>query len=306
MTLEKVSFDLHQIASEVKKSQSSFAQSKKIHLQLDFPSQIPRVVTGDPTRVRQILTNLVNNAIKFTSIGSVTLKIQTLANDQGFRFEITDTGIGLREEALSRLFHPFTQADNSTTRRFGGTGLGLSICKQLVEMMNGRIGVTSQPSQGSTFWFELPLPISEHKKIQSSPPSQLSKTSTCALAILIADDNVTNQLVATQMVKRLGHRSRSVPDGKAVLQALQEEHFDLILMDCHMPGMDGYQATQEIRKSPEAWSQIPIVALTSSAMSEDRDLCFQAGMTGYLAKPMSLAELNEAIESALPEQLKSA
>ena len=270
---------------------------------------------GDPSRLRQILLNLFGNAVKFTERGRVTLAITARSGNGRLHFSVSDTGIGLSETAQNKLFQSFTQADSSTTRRFGGTGLGLAICRQLVDLMGGSIGVESVLGQGSTFWFVLPLAAPETAEAAANrhpaasvpaavpdPPAPAPAASD--VCILLAEDNQINQLVAVQQLRKIGYRNVEVAkNGLEALQAWQARRHRVILMDCQMPEMDGYTASQKIRdleKSdglPAPW----IIALTASAMEDDRANCLAAGMNSFVSKPVSTAGLKAAIEQALTE-----
>jgi CheY-like chemotaxis protein/HPt (histidine-containing phosphotransfer) domain-containing protein len=272
-------------------------------------------------RIRQILINLINNAIKFTAQGSVTLNV-TRALDL-LRFEIRDTGIGISPEVQARLFNPFVQADGSTTREFGGTGLGLSICKNLVELMGGTIGVDSEAGKGSTFWFTLPLEEADaqpelpqpHTSEQNStipsmeelPASERLRVPDAGAAlesgtlILLVEDNAINQKVATLQLHKLGFATHAVENGQVAVEALETLPYGLVLMDCQMPVMDGFEATHLIRKSErESGRHIPIIAMTANAMQGDRERCLQAGMDDYLSKPINPRELSATLARWMP------
>ncbi len=261
------------------------AEKRGLRMTLVAPSDIPALL-GDEGRIRQVILNLVSNAIKFTEEGEITLVVEVDTAPQGVFIEVsvTDTGVGMSLETLERLFSPFTQADASTTRKFGGTGLGLSICKSLIELMGGRIGVESQLGEGSTFWFKLALAVAEHGLPAPTPPPHVDDLTGCR--VLLVEDNPTNQLVAKGMLKRLGCEVEVADDGAAAVALAEQRLYDVILMDCQMPHMDGYTATRAIRKLAPPISEVPIIALTASTMSGDEDRCRQAGMTDYLAKPI--------------------
>jgi CheY-like chemotaxis protein len=253
------------------------------------------------------LGNLLGNAMKFTEDGQVTFtatNIQAPANDNRHwcRFSIQDTGIGITPESLNQLFQRFTQADASTTRRYGGSGLGLSICKHLIELMGGEIHVESQTGQGSRFWFDLPLGKSHtqrpdaHTDATARPLAKLAE----GLRILVAEDNMINQLVIRNLLEKRGAIVTMVDNGLLALECVKTDPFDLILMDCQMPVMDGFEATGHIR----AWEHtqpnhnpLPIIALTANAMASDRDACFAAGMTDFTTKPIKGEVLNRILQS---------
>lgn len=306
--LEIIDFDLGLLIQDIEKTLSFAANGKGLRLmQSVSPEMRSKFLRGDPTRIRQILTNLVNNAIKFTQSGSVTLAVtwdSDIGGSQGVRFEVTDTGIGISLKHQNKLFTPFTQADSSTTRRFGGTGLGLSICKQLVTVLGGTIGVRSSEGLGTTFWFVLPLeagtapqPVST---LSSNPAASLRHLRNRPVRILLAEDNSVNQLIAVKMLEKYGFRVDAVANGKEAVDALMTVPYDLVLMDCQMPEMDGYEATRTIRNSgaPSVGS-IPIIAMTANAMIGDREKCMAAGMSDYVSKPVKAAELVAAIERNL-------
>jgi CheY-like chemotaxis protein len=276
-------------------------------------------VEGDPDRLRQILTNLIGNAIKFTESGDVALRVSQSVGEAAamLRFEVRDTGIGIPVETQKRIFDVFSQADGSTTRKYGGTGLGLAIAKQLVEMMGGRLSVDSRLGRGSTFWFTAHLERSTAQTTQSPPAAEslgLLAEESRAQAIpagrarvLLAEDNHVNQMVALEILSELGVDADVAANGRKTLEMLAAKPYDLILMDCQMPGMDGYEATRMIRKMEqqnppiEGGQQpqrphIPIIALTAHALAGDREKCLEAGMDGYLSKPFKRAQLRDVLE----------
>ena len=253
-----------------------------------------------------MLTNLVANAIKFTEHGEVKLEaaLDHLAGGTAtVRFNIIDTGIGIRPEQAARLFSPFTQADGSTTRKYGGSGLGLAISKQLVEMMGGTIGVNSREGQGSTFWFTVVFELASAQQLAgkrengrpSAPvPVALRRTA----RILVAEDNAVNRDVALAQLQKLGMSADAVHNGAQAVAAIERGGYDLVLMDCEMPVMDGYEATRSIRRS--ARRNIPIVAVTADAMPADRERCLREGMNDYIAKPVDMEHLVAVLSKWLP------
>ncbi|MEO5971449.1 MAG: ATP-binding protein, partial [Bdellovibrionia bacterium] len=262
---------------------------------------VPLNLKGDQARLRQILSNLISNAIKFSPAGQITVRVTKLSESSSkvqICFEVIDHGIGISKEALGRIFHAFSQADASITRKFGGTGLGLSISKGLVELMNGEIGVDSEEGKGSKFWFT----ISFDKFVPSLKPlvkedKVLPREIRQDFRILIADDNPINQRVVTIMLRKLGYRADSVFNGAEALVALKSLTYDLILMDCQMPEMDGYEATRQIRKSDSPRTQkVPVIALTANAIKGDREICLGVGMNDYLSKPLKLIELARVLQ----------
>jgi CheY-like chemotaxis protein len=298
--LEIINFDLEQVIVDIERTLGFAAKRKNLKILKSVATDLPAYLLGDPTRLRQVLANLVNNAIKFTAKGSVSIEVygELQSTDSvRLRFEVTDTGIGIPEESLSRMFQAFSQADASTTRKFGGTGLGLSISKHLVTVMGGDIGVKSTPGVGSTFWFTLPFKIGSQLLGQASAADDAIVGVRRKLRILVAEDNSVNQLIAIKMLEKMGHTAVAVANGNEAIEALRTTPYDLIFMDCQMPELDGYEATKLIRDSTLLdCSDIPIIAMTANAMSGDREKCIASGMTDYLSKPMKAKDLAMAIE----------
>jgi PAS domain S-box-containing protein len=312
ITLEKTSFNLGESVDGVVGLQSVQANAKGLRFEARVSSEIPRLLRGDVHRLRQILTNLSSNAIKFTDTGEVTVAAALERQGAGtvtVRFTISDTGIGIRPEQAAVLFTPFTQADASTTRRYGGTGLGLAICKQLVAMMGGAIGLESREGRGSTFWFTavFDLPLPNQIQAANGPKNRrvhdrrgASRTASDA-RILVAEDNTTNRIVALAQLRKLGYRADAVENGAEAVAAVESGGYGLVLMDCQMPVMDGFEATRRIRESMiPGVPGIPIIALTASAMSADRERCLAEGMNDYLSKPVDLARLGDLLAMWLP------
>ncbi len=311
LELESLPFDLRESLNDVIAPLSERALEKKIELHCSLADNAPAFIRSDPVRLRQIITNLVGNALKFTQQqGSVRVSVSR-APEGGPRedgkclllFEVSDTGIGLSSGAQQKLFQPFTQADESTTRRYGGTGLGLTISKQLVELMGGDIGVRSEPGKGATFWFTIAAALVSDKDTPSISqrlsltPSRLHAAGPLKYRVLLAEDNVVNQAVAKAMLEIIGCEIEIAPDGMAAVQAVAAREFDLILMDCNMPRLDGWGATARIREweLKHGRRRIPIVALTANAMQGEREHCLQAGMDDYLAKPFKREQLREIV-----------
>lgn len=302
LTLEKIPFSLRQMINDVREIIVPQTLIKGVPLKCDVAENIPDQLVGDPTRLRQVLVNLMGNATKFTEAGTISLGVSQLPQERPdsatiLLFRVSDTGIGMSEEQQKRLFQAFSQADSSVSRRFGGTGLGLAICSRLVQMMGGNISVESKPGAGSTFQFTCPVDLGEQQRIaavNATAPAVVEKP----IYILVADDNPVNQALARQLLSRRGHRVRAVSTGQAAVQAWQNEEFALILMDDHMPVMDGMEAVRQIRKfqSLRARNYVPIVAVTASAMKGDRERFLSAGMDGYLAKPFSAEELYACVK----------
>jgi PAS domain S-box-containing protein len=294
LTFENISFDLKKSVEDIKQILSYALKQKGLDLEIEIDPKLSMFVLGDPTRLRQILMNLVGNAIKFTPKGSVI--IRAWHKNELTRFEIIDTGIGIPAAGIKNMFQAFSQVDSSTTRKFGGTGLGLSICKELVEAMQGHIGVDSIEGVGSTFWFELPLPADQKNDPQKINSKNVVTLSSRKLRILIAEDNNVNSLIARKMVEKLGHTVNLVANGREAIEALQLAPYDLILMDCQMPEMDGFAATQAIRS---AKNNIQIIAMTAHAMAGDRERCLAVGMDDYVTKPMKIEDIYSVIERSI-------
>lgn len=286
ISLVRRDFDLNNLVDSVVWLYGPQAQGKGVELAVNIAAEIPRFIRADPDRLRQILSNLVNNALTFTDEGAVVLDVELIEEGEDavrLRFSISDTGIGIDEGAQATLFKDFTQADPSIARRFGGTGLGLSICKRLVELMGGEIGLRSQKGQGSVFWFDVALPRGETPAEDTDGAhSQVLP----ALRILLAEDNDVNQLVLGGLLQSYGHEIDTVDDGVEAVDAVERERYDVVLMDVHMPRMNGIEATQTIRRSHGPHSSVPIIAVTAGAMDEDIRACLAAGMNGYLSKPV--------------------
>ncbi|MBN28177.1 MAG: hybrid sensor histidine kinase/response regulator [Alteromonadaceae bacterium] len=307
LTIEFVEFDLEQFFEELIHDQHFHARKKGLTLALSKGDFHHKHVVGDPYRITQIMNNLLSNAIKFTESGGITVHydLVTLGDNLQLKVEIKDTGIGVSETALPFLFDSFSQADTSTTRKFGGTGLGLSITKQLCELMNGDISVKSQLNQGSTFSFSVRLkPPRQTHKMASKTPVPVSFE---GLQVLLVEDNEINQEVMLAILKGLDVNVFIANDGLEALATLshsQRLKFDLILMDCQMPNLDGYEATRRIRagEAGEIFSHIPIAALTANVMDSERVKCIEAGMNEYLTKPVEI----EALKSVLVKYHKQA
>ncbi|HVI51651.1 MAG TPA: ATP-binding protein [Candidatus Sulfotelmatobacter sp.] len=300
LPLESLAFDLGRLVSQTLALIQPQARARGLRVDLKFDPDLPTNVLGDPRRLRQILSNLLSNALKYTDLGGIALAVDSSGAAPGalwVRFTVSDSGIGIDEVSQGRLFTEFVQADGSLSRRYGGTGLGLAICKRLVTRMGGEIGVDSQPGRGSRFWFTLPLAPAPAVAlaVENQPVPKLSP-----LRILVVEDNPVNQKVARAMLAQGGHKVTVAANGEAALAAAGAgEPFDLILMDLQMPVMDGLAATRAIRALPAPWRHVPIVAMTANAFREDEILCLAAGMDDYLAKPVSLANLTRVIAKVL-------
>ncbi|MBP6217328.1 MAG: response regulator [Oligoflexales bacterium] len=295
LEFEDVTFDIVSTFQDLHKSFLYAAKSKKLDLVQDIGSNIPLFVKGDPGRIRQIVTNLLSNSIKFTSNGKITLKLSKIHDDgKQVRLEcqVQDTGIGMSKKSLDNIFQPFTQADSSIYRQYGGTGLGLVISNKLVHLMGGEIKVESEPNIGSKFYFSITLPKVEHvESVDLSHQIAIDKEKSKHFKILVAEDNAINQKIAQKNLESMGFMVDCVSNGKEVIQTLARIPYDMILMDCQMPEMDGYEATEIIRKDPALPNHIPIIATTANAMRGDAERCIQAGMDDYISKPMSKIKL---------------
>jgi signal transduction histidine kinase/CheY-like chemotaxis protein/HPt (histidine-containing phosphotransfer) domain-containing protein len=306
--LEDIAFDFHELLSYGTEIVAPRARAKVIELDVSIAPDVPRFIRADAGRVRQVLINLLGNAIKFTEHGSVKLRVG-LKDENTVRVDVVDTGIGIAEHQLPRLFQHFSQADASISRRFGGSGLGLAISKKLVERMGGTIGVESALGEGSTFWFELPLVSAEQSEMGvcelDSWPARVEEARNCLaglgrpLRLLVVEDNATNVLVATSVLARYDIRPDIAGNGLEAVEAVRHSRYDVILMDVHMPQMDGLEATRTIRSFPGPESRTPIIALTANAFKGDVERSYAAGMNGHLGKPFRAPELIVALADAL-------
>ncbi len=309
LEIETVDFALPETIKGVIDLLAGKAEEKGLELTCDFAAALPGHVHADSTRLRQVLINLIGNAIKFTERGEVRLSVcsqDTEREGMLLRFDVTDTGIGIDAGAIDRLFAKFEQMDASTSRRFGGSGLGLAITKQLVELMGGEIGVRSVENQGSTFWFSMPIEIAE----KAGTPGNLHRnegtfSANRHLKLLVAEDNHVNQLILTAMLGRFGHRLDIVENGEEAVAAARDNDYDAVLMDVRMPKMDGPQASREIRCLEGSRGNVPILAVTADAMTQTRENYAQAGMNGIVTKPIFQWQLLEAINDALDEEVHS-
>ena len=279
------------------------AKVKGIDLRFEMADELPDHFVGDPLRLRQVLLNLLGNGVKFTNHGEVVLRVEEIESTPAklvLRFTIRDTGLGINEEVRKLLFLPFTQADTSTTRRFGGTGLGLAISQRLVQLMGGQIEVESQVGEGSRFFFTIPFGrVDEPRKKAHELPVH-RRPIEGKHRILLAEDNAISQVVVSEQLASLGLSVVVASTGREVLELLERQSFDLVLMDCQMPELDGYEATRRIRQQEIGAQHLPIVALTAHAMAGDREKCLAAGMDDYMAKPFSEEDLGAILEIWLP------
>jgi len=323
LDLETICFDVIRVVEEVAGLMGQSARHEGLSMVTPCAPDLPTAVVGDPARLRQVLLNLSSNAVKFTEAGEVTLRARldpsgsaegssTPATAGHRRFEVVDSGIGIAESDVLRMFEPFSQADASTTRRFGGTGLGLAISRRLVIAMGGELGVDSEPGRGSTFWFRVPLPPSPTLALTTLPVLQAAtadglandapgaasapqSTADASGRVLVVEDGPINQMVACGILKQLGYGADIAADGLEALEALQHTEYLAILMDCQMPRMDGYSATAEIRSREGGSRHTPVIAMTAGAVDGDRERCLAAGMEDYISKPVKPKEVEGAL-----------
>jgi signal transduction histidine kinase len=310
LTLEAIDFNLRQVVEGVVDLLAERAKKKGIKLLWSVDPELPESLRGDPNRLRQVLLNLISNAIKFTEHGEVAVDFSSRTESgqvPELHCAVRDSGIGLSEESRLKLFQPFTQADSSTTRKFGGTGLGLAICRRLVELMGGTIEVASTEGKGSTFSFDVHMdrrPASGGVKAakRPNPSAQHAFVGGPSLRVLLAEDNPVNQTVATNQLRKLGCQIELACNGLEALAAWQRGAHDIIFMDCQMPEMDGRETTRRIRALERERSLAPIriVAMTASAMQGDRESCLQAGMDDYISKPVKLEEIKKLLRCNFP------
>ena len=321
LSLEIIDFDLQTLLEEFAELNSLCAAEKGLEFLWQLATDVPQRLRGDPGRIRQVITNLVGNAFKFTQTGTISLRVTRLADRQDcvvLHIEVQDTGIGIASENLDKVFAPFEQADTSTTRKYGGTGLGLAISKQLVEMMGGEISVSSQECQGTTFCLNVILENPAEELVDELLSERLNKTKRLAesrvgiehsewkiaIRLLVVEDNAVNMMVMTGVLTKLGYRQiEKALDGLEAIERVTQGRYDLILMDCQMPKLDGYAATRRLR---ELGVKTPIVAMTANAMSGDRGKCLEAGMDDYLTKPVAIEKLGAILEKWLIATVDSA
>ena len=299
MNFEKVPFRLDEVAQSSISLFKAKADEKKIVLETSIDKKIPAALSGDPTRLSQILNNLIGNAIKFTEHGSVKMNISMRSmrdNNITIDVEIKDSGIGIPKESLATIFDSFTQASSDTTRKFGGTGLGLTIVKKLVELQGGTIGVKSKPGEGTTFFFHITYETASGELIQPKNIMIENTESLSHLRILVAEDNAINQMIVLKILRDWNATVDCAGNGKIAVEKLQASHFDIVLMDIQMPEMDGYTATQKIRTEMEApYCNVPIIAMTAHAIPTEKQKCFDLGMNEYISKPFNPADLKKKI-----------
>jgi two-component system sensor histidine kinase/response regulator len=317
LELECVGFDVSsQVESVVSLIKPQF-NAKGVSVSVQIDPDLPSILAGDPSRVRQVLMNLVGNALKFTPAGGSVRVVVGMDSGSSptmvaVRIAVIDNGVGVAPEARDQLFVPFSQVDSSTTRKYGGTGLGLSICKQLVNLMQGQIGVDRPANGGASFWFVIPL--ARHagpEHIGAAPEREAGERRASARMrserVLLAEDNDVNSFLATRQFKQLGFDVSVVTNGLEAVLAVQREHFDIVFMDCHMPELDGWTAAKQIRGlASDLRARVPIVALTADAQAADQQACLDAGMDDYISKPATLTDLEAALARWLPNKHTSA
>lgn len=296
LELESISYDLHQLINEVCAIFKLQAQQKGLSLQVEVDELVPRWIVGDPTRLRQILMNLLSNAMKFTESGTVGLAVMPSLESDVLTVCVWDTGVGMDEKARSKLFQAFSQADASTTRQYGGTGLGLAICDRLTTLMGGRIWVESEQHKGSRFYFTFVAP--RGKETSQNTRVETSK-SLAELKVLLVEDNAINRLVATKLLQKLNINAAIAVDGLEAVAMTEKAAYDLILMDMQMPNMDGLTATQHIR-AMNLSKRPTIIALTANAMNEDQQRCLAAGMDDFISKPIHFDQLKQTLSRFYP------
>ncbi|HWN68781.1 MAG TPA: ATP-binding protein, partial [Haliangium sp.] len=298
LAIERIAFDLPQTVRAAVLLVAERARAKGLALRVEIQGGAPGVVEGDPMRIRQVLLNLVANAVKFTEQGSVTVTVapDTVVGEEGWlRFEVVDTGIGIDSAMQVRLFQPFVQADSSTARRYGGTGLGLSISKRLIERMQGEIGVHSVPGQGATFWFRVRMPALHDQALAEDAPRPEPTRASTGMRVLVVDDNAINRSLVAAQLEALGYDADLVESGVVALERMGQVRYDLVLMDCQIPGLDGYETTRRIRAAESGEARAVVIAMTAHAMAGERERCLAAGMDDYLAKPVRLAQLQRTL-----------
>jgi signal transduction histidine kinase/CheY-like chemotaxis protein/HPt (histidine-containing phosphotransfer) domain-containing protein len=312
LNVEQVEFDPRSICEDVLALLQPAVTPRGLALSLEYGPDVPRLVRGDPARMRQVLLNLASNAVKFTERGGVRIAVSR-PDGAHVKVSVTDSGIGITAEQLDKLFRKFTQADSSTTRRYGGTGLGLAISKNLVELMGGQIGASSEPGKGSTFWFVLPLVEVSHAatepalctvaghEARTAPRASPAVTPQGRGRLLLVEDNGINQRLAMHMLVKLGYSVDVAQHGRDAIERLAGSRYDLVVMDCQMPEMDGFEATRIIRDSASKVLDhaVPVIAMTANAFTEDRERCLAAGMDDFLAKPVDQRKLETIVEKWL-------
>lgn len=305
LSFENIAFDFKQIIKDIVVLHSLKSEQHGVSLVQEIDDALPDNLIGDPTRLRQVVVNLVSNALKFTRQGEVKISVEVLKKDSesvDVKVTVSDTGIGIPQSALDTLFNAFTQADGSTTRKYGGTGLGLAIVSQLIEIMGGSLGVESEEGKGSAFWFIANYPCTDEASEAVDQSVNESEPLLLKARVLLVEDNPINQMVAQKMLEKVGLKAVLANNGIEALAALNEQSFDLVLMDCQMPEMDGFDATREIRKLDIKTLQdqrLPVVAMTANVMSGDREKCLEVGMDDYIGKPVQRDHLESVLRKWL-------
>ncbi|MGA0612932.1 ATP-binding protein [Caldimonas sp. KR1-144] len=298
LSLQVATFDLPALATETVELMAATARDKPVQVSCELAPQVPRWVRSDALRLRQVLVNLLHNGVKFTENGIVSLEVSVLGRNTAsvdLRFAVRDTGVGIAADQLHAVFDAFTQVDGSTTRRHGGSGLGLAIVKDIVQLMGGQIAVSSEPGKGSRFWFDVRMLVGRADELAAAAPQVAARDE--PVHLLLAEDDLVNQMVVAEMLKAHGWAVDLVDNGEAALAAMLEHRYDLVFMDCHMPTMDGYEATRRLREAERLrGTHVPIVALTANTLASDRERCVEAGMDDYLSKPVTSAQLSAAVE----------
>jgi signal transduction histidine kinase/CheY-like chemotaxis protein len=313
LMLRASDFSARELMQEVVDLMAPQAAAKGLKLTQAIGPQLPDQLRGDASRLRQVLVNLISNAIKFTECGSIAVALEIVAaspagasREVRLKYSVTDTGIGIPADARPRLFKPFSQADESTTRRFGGSGLGLAICREVIEALNGRIGFDSEVGRGSTFWFELDLPVADAARAREAGNVTPAMPSRLSGHVLVVEDNAVNRTLLAEMLTMLGLNVSMAENGVQALAQLERQHFDVVLMDWHMPEVDGVEAARRIRAreaemARPGFKPLTIIALTASAMPGDSEACLAAGMNDYIAKPFMFDEIVEVLRRSLPQ-----
>jgi CheY-like chemotaxis protein len=300
LRLEATDFDLHALLESIEHGYAALAEARSLMLSMSVDAAVPRRVRGDPVRLRQVLSNYLSNALKFTEHGGVRIEARPIDATR-LHFEVQDSGPGIDRAVQARLFTPFTQADESTTRRFGGTGLGLSICRELAQLMGGEVGVISEPGRGSRFWADLPLPPSTEAGPESAfaalPADQPSALA--GLRVLMVEDNPVNMLIAVALLEQWGVEVAQASNGAQAVAAVDAQAdagvpFDMVLMDVQMPVLGGYDATRTLRRRHSA-DALPIIALTAAALTSERDEALASGMNDFLTKPIDAQRLHDTL-----------
>ncbi len=296
VSIEKAPLNLREVLNSLIALYQPEAGKKGLAMTLTVTREVPQCVEGDEQRLRQILANLLRNAVKFTEEGRVDLTVMRHNEAGGVRFEVRDTGIGLAPSQKNKIFEAFQQADSSTTRRYGGTGLGLSISKQLVQLMGGSIGADGRPGRGSVFWFAIDLPAVDPMTVERKVrPTSTTGAVVEGRRVLVVEDNPVNRKVVCRMLERLQLTVEMAEDGQIALDMWQNNRYSLVFMDVQMPRLDGYDTTRALRRREGVGTRTPIVALTANAMQGDRERCLAAGMDDYLSKPVIFEDLKRVV-----------